>query len=92
MSYQLPEYLNGKSTKSRALSDYLGAKEQAKLLGVFNQLVGTAKKIKPLFFNNVSEFADKSDDDISEYHETLQKRCSTRLRRSRTRSASRSRR
>ena len=73
MPYQLPEYLNGKSTKSRALSDYLGAKEQAKLLGVFNQLVGTAKKIKPLFFNNVSEFADKSDDDISEYHETLQK-------------------
>lgn len=56
MSYAIPECLNGKSAKSAPLAGYLEAKEQKALLSLFNKMVGTAKKIDPLSFNNVPDF------------------------------------
>lgn len=67
MPYALPEALDPKNTKSKLLCDYLDSTPAMKKL--FNPVVVAAKKLDPLFCNNITEF---SADTLEEIGQLLQ--------------------
>ncbi len=62
MPYVFPDALNPKNTKSKLLWDYLDSTPAMKKL--FSPLVIAAKKVDPLFNNNITEFSADTLEEI----------------------------